>query len=97
MLVKAAAVAIVFLGVGALLFQQHRTAQVNECFDFVANFESAYKADRPSSESGPSDLRNAVPLAQKQCQERRFADATKTVNTAGMICRLNNGCEVRRR
>src|ERR1700752_3804806 len=91
---------VAIVGVGAVMFAQHQanseSTQMSACLEFVERFERAYVADRPQSESGPSDLRNTVPLAKKACDERRYADATKSINTAGMICRLNNGCAPKR-
>ena len=85
------------VGIGAVMFAQYQASsaekQMSACLEFVARFERAYAVDPPKSESGPSDLRNSAPLAKKECNEGRFKDATKTINTAGMICRLNNGCE----
>lgn len=90
----------VVIGVGGVMFAQYQanseSTQISACLGFVKRFERAYATDRPQSESGASDLRNVVPLATKACNEKRFAEATKSINTAGMICRLNNGCEPKR-
>jgi hypothetical protein len=91
---------VAIVGVGAVMFAQYQanseSTQMSTCLEFVERFERAYVADRPQSESGPSDLRNAVPFAKRACNERRYAEAKKSINNAGMICRLNNGCEPKR-
>jgi hypothetical protein len=82
--------------VGVMLFQQYQANKKADCLVQVARFQRAYTSDRPKSESGPSDLRNRAPNAEKACHEGRYADASRILTNARLICRLNNGCAEKR-
>jgi hypothetical protein len=86
---------VVAIVIGAiwLLGQGSRPAQsaTDSCLTDVDKLARAYAADRPQGGSH-TQIENGITLARKFCQEGKFADAQRNLNTSGMICVLNNGC-----
>jgi hypothetical protein len=79
---------------GVLWWQTDRAArEIASCNEMVSKFEVAYTGSRPVSEVGPSDLRTVAVRGRTFCAERKFAEATRLIRTAGTICFLNNGCK----
>jgi len=94
MAVKALLV-VVALVVGGIWLLGHGSGSAQSatasCLADVNKLARAYVDDRPQGGSH-SQIENGITMARKFCEEGKFAEAQRGLNTSGMICRLNNGC-----
>ena len=86
---------VIAIGIGAvwLLADGSRPAQSADasCLAEVDKLAQAYADYRPQGGSH-QQIEIGISCGRKYCEEGKFADAQRCINTAGMICRLNNGC-----
>jgi hypothetical protein len=86
---------IVFLSAAGLYFAATwGTDRKASCLAEVARLDGSYKKGRAGGALEQELLEEVLPAARRDCEQGEFDDALRVVNTAGLICRLNNGCPV---
>ncbi|HXP75851.1 MAG TPA: hypothetical protein VN823_17035 [Stellaceae bacterium] len=89
MVLRTLLVASVF-GMGAVYWLSQQ-GMSSACFDEVTRLDEAYKKFRPAGGSH-AQIENGIAQARKYCAAGKQEEATRLLNTSGMLCRLNNGC-----
>jgi len=89
---------VVLIALGAIWLvtsRLHNGSSGNaSCLADVDKLARSYGEHRPQGGSH-DQIENGIARAREYCDQGKYADAQRLVNTSGMICRLNNGCGAR--
>lgn len=89
MVLRALVIASV-LGIGAVYWLSLQGMN-SACLAEVTRLDEAYKRSRPAGGSH-AQIENGIAQARTDCVAGKREEATRLLNSSGMICRLNNGC-----